>query len=279
MAQRIHASLTLPAQANDAWHLLRVGHISCAAGYRIDRQRHAGHEWLLVLRGSGTAWCGEFHASARPGELLWLDNLQPHGHQADHADPWELLWLRCHGPDLARWRERLGGGCCLRVVPTDPSLIATRIRDLLTLAQERDRQPSDPWNLRIQAGLTGLLAEIAGAAGPDAARSADPAVARCQAAMLADLAGRWQVDRLVTTARLPSSSLYRRFERVCGLAPLAWLQRRRLERAADLLGRTRRPVAEIAAAVGFPDPFHFSRAFHAAFGLAPRDYRRAESGG
>lgn len=39
------------------------------------------------------------------------------------------------------------------------------------------------------------------------------------------------------------------------------------------------PVAMIGAKWGFRDPSHFSRLFRAAFGLTPRDYRRAHGGG
>ncbi|MGH2369317.1 MAG: helix-turn-helix domain-containing protein, partial [Chloroflexota bacterium] len=34
-------------------------------------------------------------------------------------------------------------------------------------------------------------------------------------------------------------------------------------------------VAQIAAAVGFPDPLYFSRAFKRAEGVSPRHYRQA----
>ncbi|HAT11319.1 MAG TPA: hypothetical protein DCS97_12180 [Planctomycetes bacterium] len=277
MPSRVHSSVTLPPAPADGWHLLRTGHITCAAGYRIERTRHAGHEWLLCLRGRGTAWCGAAHCTAVAGDLLWLDNALPHGHEADADEPWELLWVRCHGPDLGRWRERLGGDRCLRSVPRDGARIASRLRDLLHLAGERDRLPMESWSLRIQAGLTSLLADIATGIQSGTPDARDPVVARCQAAMLADLGGDWHVRRLVQTARTPSSSLYRRFLRACGAAPLAWLRQRRLERAAELLSGAQRPVAEVATAVGFSDPFHFSREFRIAFGMAPRDYRKAES--
>lgn len=68
------------------------------------------------------------------------------------------------------------------------------------------------------------------------------------------------------------SSLYRLFEPLGGVA--AYIRTQRLEAARRLLanGRTA-AIGDIAQRVGFADPAHFSRAFRAHFGEAPRDLR------
>lgn len=43
--------------------------------------------------------------------------------------------------------------------------------------------------------------------------------------------------------------------------------------ARRLLGFTPLSVKEIAARLGYADPFHFSRAFKGATGLSPQAYR------
>ena len=56
-----------------------------------------------------------------------------------------------------------------------------------------------------------------------------------------------------------------------------FLQHRRLEKCREALrdpGQSHRSVSEIAFAWGFSDASHFTRSFKAAYGLAPRDYRR-----
>jgi AraC-like DNA-binding protein len=56
-----------------------------------------------------------------------------------------------------------------------------------------------------------------------------------------------------------------------------WIRRRRLERCRrDLLDPALlgRPVSAIGTRWGLPNPAHFSRAFRAAYGLAPVEYRR-----
>ncbi|MFE7835051.1 helix-turn-helix domain-containing protein [Streptomyces sp. NPDC057474] len=63
-----------------------------------------------------------------------------------------------------------------------------------------------------------------------------------------------------------------------GMTVSGWIRTRRLELCrrdlADPLLNAR-PVRAIAARWGFTDPAHFSRAFRAAYGRSPQEYRRA----
>jgi AraC family transcriptional regulator of arabinose operon len=56
---------------------------------------------------------------------------------------------------------------------------------------------------------------------------------------------------------------------------MAWLERRRLETACTLLLGTARSIQEIAAAVGFANPFHFSTRFRRLIGRPPSAWRRS----
>lgn len=58
------------------------------------------------------------------------------------------------------------------------------------------------------------------------------------------------------------------------LLPSAWLRRRRVAAAAELLAGTRRPVRAIAAAAGFTDDAAFRAEFLAEARMPPEDYRR-----
>jgi AraC-like DNA-binding protein len=70
--------------------------------------------------------------------------------------------------------------------------------------------------------------------------------------------------------------LHKLFERD-GETVAGWIRARRLERCRqDLVTEPRdRTVSAIAARWGLSDAPHFSKAFRAAYGLSPRDYRRS----
>ena len=65
------------------------------------------------------------------------------------------------------------------------------------------------------------------------------------------------------------------FYRYAGSSPIQVFNRLRMETAADLLTSTHKPVGVISEELGFSSQFHFSKAFHGAYGLSPREYRKA----
>jgi AraC-like DNA-binding protein len=70
-------------------------------------------------------------------------------------------------------------------------------------------------------------------------------------------------------------NLSRLFRQHHGLGFQAYLQRLRLEKAAELLRSTRLPVARIAKRVGYRDVSRFGQHFKRMAGKPPLDYRKA----
>jgi transcriptional regulator GlxA family with amidase domain len=71
---------------------------------------------------------------------------------------------------------------------------------------------------------------------------------------------------------LSTWQLSRAFRQHTGLPVHAWRNQIRLSHARTLL-RQRRPIAEVANALGFADQAHFTRHFKRAFGFTPGHYR------
>lgn len=84
-------------------------------------------------------------------------------------------------------------------------------------------------------------------------------------------------EDLARTVNLSIPHFYAVFKGAMGMAPLAYLRRRRLDRARLLLATSDRNVGEVAYAVGFCDPYHFSKQFKGAFGVSPSEYKSARS--
>ncbi len=84
---------------------------------------------------------------------------------------------------------------------------------------------------------------------------------------------------LAAAAHVSSEHLCRVFATATGRSPMETVRLARLDRAAELLARSDLPVAAVAQAVGFRDPYHFSRRFKAAFGRSPTAVRRGVQAG
>jgi AraC-like DNA-binding protein len=129
---------------------------------------------------------------------------------------------------------------------------------------------------RLKAEVLRLLAELYENCGYVSTPPVSSAA--CQAAL--DLMDEQQGDpdlnlpRLARAASLSVAQLCRVFQRDLGASPMKHLTRLRLERARDLLRKTTMNVGEVARAVGFNDPLHFSRAFRRHAGVPPSALRR-----
>jgi len=65
------------------------------------------------------------------------------------------------------------------------------------------------------------------------------------------------------------------FKSETGMSPQRYLTLVRLQRAKDHLTNSFLPIQQIGAAVGIPNPSHFTKSFKAAYGMTPVQYRRA----
>ncbi|HEX8325330.1 MAG TPA: substrate-binding domain-containing protein [Tepidisphaeraceae bacterium] len=90
--------------------------------------------------------------------------------------------------------------------------------------------------------------------------------------------GPLRVTDILRAVDLDRRTLERRFQKSLGRSPAEVLRRCRVERAADLLRNTPRPISDVATAVGFRLPQHLAVAFKALRGQTPRAYRAAVRG-
>jgi AraC-like DNA-binding protein len=81
------------------------------------------------------------------------------------------------------------------------------------------------------------------------------------------------VPTLARVAHVSPAHFSRQFRATFGETPHRYLQRRRVERAMELLRETERPVTEICLDVGFNSLGTFSRTFHGIVGESPSAYR------
>lgn len=102
----------------------------------------------------------------------------------------------------------------------------------------------------------------------------DGVVADAQDWLAVHFAEAGAVEEVLKRSGVPERTFTRRFTAATGHAPLAYVQRLRIEDARRRLERTESPVDEIAWQVGYEEPAFFRRLFRRLTGLAPGAYRR-----
>ena len=82
------------------------------------------------------------------------------------------------------------------------------------------------------------------------------------------------MPEVAQACHVSESWLYHTFPEQTGFSPLAFVIHLRLQEACRLLATSDRKLDDVAASVGYDDPFYFSRIFSKHIGLSPSGYRR-----
>jgi AraC-like DNA-binding protein len=106
----------------------------------------------------------------------------------------------------------------------------------------------------------------------------DPVVGQALAALHGQAREPWTVERLARLVGASRSAFAERFTEMVGQPPMQYLALWRMQLASRLLAEGR-PVAAVAAAVGYESEAAFSRAFKKLVGQAPATWRKSAGAG
>ena len=85
----------------------------------------------------------------------------------------------------------------------------------------------------------------------------------------------WSVRDMAEMCNLSIDQLRRVFFQRTGVKPKIYVDRLKLNRAAEYLVSSKRPISEVAERFGYRDQYHFSRRFKAVMGVSPQRYRNS----
>ncbi len=255
----------------------------CAGHYRqTDSDRllrpHGLPDWGLVYTLAGRARFAHPDGRSeplvtRPGLIVLTPANQPSLLEVPDG-LFDHLWLhflpRPHWQEWLEWPEHPTGrrSLFLPVGPIRRAVVAEFHRiQRLTASAAPDRE------LFALNALETLLLWCQRAKPEAASPTSDVPTRQCIDYICEHLAEPITLARLARHSGQSVSRLTQQFRRQTGLSPMEYLAQRRFERAMQLLERTRFPIKQIAAAVGFANPFYFTLRFHRHTGFSPRAFR------
>ncbi|MBE2212423.1 MAG: helix-turn-helix transcriptional regulator [Opitutaceae bacterium] len=234
---------------------------------RRGRALHHRFVLILALRGGVPVCVDDRVIPLDPGEGLLVFPFQFHHYLAledDRALHWAFITF-----DLA---DAQG----LAALQYQPFTITREVRDyarqLISAYQEEGRTSELP--ALLLALLLAHLRRQEHAPQRQPAPDANPGLVTQVNQLAHRVDAPITIKELARTLGISQSHLRARFQASCGVSLGRHLRRLRLERACGLLRLTPDRITEVAAKCGFTSIYTFSRAFSAAYGRSPMDYRR-----
>lgn len=86
-----------------------------------------------------------------------------------------------------------------------------------------------------------------------------------------------RMERYAEVCRISESGFYQHFKEWAGVSPNEYRINMRISAAKSMLRNSAISIREIAAQVGFSDPYYFSRCFRRAVGVSPRAWREMQA--
>ena len=241
------------------------------------RPRGSG-DWLLIYTaaGSGRVTTASGSYSTEPGECLLY---APGDYQDYKTDPatarWQLLWS--HFLPRPSWHSWLGwplNNVGLRCLQLDRGEVRSAfVRAMQRTIQIVRRRMPNGEDFAANALEEALLwAHLAASQG--AWVRVDPRVRKAMDYLAANIRQPFELEALARHCGLSVSRLAHLFKQAAGVSPQRFFEQQRMRQASQLLRITGLGVAEVAAEVGYDDPFYFSNRFRRHAGKSPTQYRR-----
>ena len=86
-----------------------------------------------------------------------------------------------------------------------------------------------------------------------------------------------KIDDMAEAIGLGRTVFYEKIRHLVGVSPSDFLRQVRMQRAQQLIARSKMTVSEIAYSIGFTDPKYFTKCFKKVTGMTPSEYREKES--
>jgi AraC-like DNA-binding protein len=251
-----------------------AGYFPRAAGHGR-RRPHGADEAVVILcvEGYGRCRVADRESVVPPAHALVLPPRVPHAYWADADRPWTIWWLHARGAHVTDYLTAMAATDREVIVELhDAFRAAATVEDAVTQLEQDETVPS-----LVAAGghAASLLAQLASDQASGGRTGREP-VQQAQEHLRRHLDRPVSVPDLARLAGMSVSHFSALFRRTTGGGVVEYLKRLRMARARELLLTTTMDVHEIAAAVGYADPFYFSRQFHRVHGCSPTTYRRSE---
>lgn len=242
-----------------------LGHYFCTNRYFIRRNRYQYMLLMYVVKGVFNCRYRNHDCQATGGDILLLDCTEPHYYHAQ--DGLEFMYLHYDGSNSADLTHFIQEQYGWHIQKDNNYKVGNILQDMLIFYQHNGVDNVMERSAQIYRLLEELLR-------PSAEEKAeDLEIAKVIQYIRANLNQPITLQELASLINLSPFYFSHYFKKRTEFSPMDYVINMKIDYAKGLLIRTNKPIAEIAAAVGYAGTTAFSNIFSKRVGLSPRNYR------
>jgi AraC-like DNA-binding protein len=257
-------------------YLTDLGFYPAAAAHYT--QRADGCQEMIVIlcadgKGRYEAKSGKFNVL--PGQFFILPPNQCHTYEADSHDPWSIFWIRIGGIHVNKFCTQASVKKCFKPMYTNNIQEISGLFDDIyaTLENGYSLQHLTYSNMSLQHMLALLLYRL-----QETKKEETSMTNKIIQYMRANIAEQYALQDMALVFNYSPSQFSNIFRGETGYSPIDYFIHLKVQQGCKLLDSTNMKIYEVALAVGYNDPYHFSKLFKKIMHLSPEQYRLTKKG-
>lgn len=255
-------------------YLQSAGSISVAKNYTPAQPVMDSYLLLYACEGTGELEYMDRHFTISPGEGFLIDCRQTYSyHCAPTSEKWSYLWFNMSGFNFNVYYNQFASVHKPVFKAPDGSELEEFIKKLTMTASQKDTPQSE---LVVSTTIINILTTLVlKSSEPMTDKRAVPKyIEGIMERINTGYASHITLDALAAEFNVSKFHLSREFKKYTGYSPNEYLISVRINRAKELLRRTRYSVGEISQLTGCGDVNHFIQLFKSREKTTPAAYRR-----
>lgn len=258
--------------------IFQSGTEQCDPGHSFGPARRQHYLFHYVLSGTGMLYAENtagttttYEINAGEGFLIYPQQLTTY--VADVADPWAYVWIEFDGLRVKECLQQTYLGLDRPVYrPPAGESDSAVAREMLYIA-EHPEEPIIAVIGHLYLFFDHLIRTARLGDAPRTRRMRDYYVHAAIEYIEKNYQHRITIEEIAAICGIDRSYFGKIFRDAVGQSPQEFLMQYRMVKASELLRHTDLSVTEIASAVSYENPLHFSRAFKKVQGVSPRNWR------
>lgn len=270
---RVDDFSSLNRNANLDINVYTCGTERCEPDHSYGPTVRSGYMLYFVLAGEGSYTVRNHFYALKPGQGFIIEPHTLIRFEADHRQPWTYLWIGFSGRAAERYVQTTAlnnSNPTFRFNPDGPVIQAAQA---VIAASHTSRNR----NLLMTGRLYEFLYQLSSTYPSLAVRTNLDQKEALESALFYitnNYGEDISVSQIADSLHIDRTYLHRLFVKHVGQSPQQYIKTYRMQHATQLLTESDYPIGVIAHAVGYQNPFSFSKAFSQETGMSPRAYRK-----